>query len=272
MHPLGNKSHKLWVLLRLLILLLVSFGNGTAVLCTPSVPESTSTESFVSSSIGTRMSTLDTNLSKIKLTTSVSLVQSFVVGHFVGELAHSILTCLRFGLGSGGVSKSQDTPPFSFYRYRELFYSHPSILAIMNLQGCTEMTSHAGSDMHYCSSLYVTYEHTLCEPERRHFAASLGNAPFESDVLDSICKGGVCLCYAPSDTFLDVHFEHLCKKGQDSAEHRFMGQWGQDRFLLENIFAHLPAESHRQRVYVDIGHGARSCVATPVVQAIPCKL
>eukprot|EP00448_Togula_jolla_P039456 CAMPEP_0170632508 /NCGR_PEP_ID=MMETSP0224-20130122/35365_1 /TAXON_ID=285029 /ORGANISM="Togula jolla, Strain CCCM 725" /LENGTH=179 /DNA_ID=CAMNT_0010961225 /DNA_START=17 /DNA_END=553 /DNA_ORIENTATION=+ len=60
------------------------------------------------------------------------------------------------------ISWSVDTPPFSFYRYRELFYSEPFILALFNFQGCSMETLTDHVDRYYCEYLHQSFQATLC--------------------------------------------------------------------------------------------------------------
>jgi len=147
-----------------------------------------------------------------------------------------------------GIAWSLDTPSFSFYRYRELFYSSPYILALFNMQGCTLDTRTSDTDRYYCEYLHSSFQSTLCGKVTENKSAEYYGEVLYFPMVDSECGDNICMCYAHSDAFLDFHFEHLCRLGE---EHRFMGQWGQDRFLLHNVFQ---TDSRRGRgLYIDVG-------------------
>lgn len=151
------------------------------------------------------------------------------------------------------ISWSVDTPPFSFYRYRELFYSVPYVLALFNMQGCTVETRKertAPKDKYYCEYLYSAFQATLCGKvtENKSAGKYQGQELF-FPMVDTGCGENICMCHAHSDAFVDFHFEHLCRKGDP--EHHFMGQWGQDEFMLNNIFR--LDHKQGQGTYVDVG-------------------
>mmetsp|Transcript_13065 Transcript_13065/g.32614 ORF Transcript_13065/g.32614 Transcript_13065/m.32614 type:complete len:713 (+) Transcript_13065:55-2193(+) len=151
------------------------------------------------------------------------------------------------------ISWSVDAPPFSFYRYRELFYSVSYPLALFNMQGCTLDTRKERTDpkdKYYCEYLYSSFQSTLCGKvsENKSAGEYYGQELYFPSV-DTACGENICMCHAHSDAFLDFHFEHLCRKG--NPEHRFMGQWGQDAFLVNNVFR--PAFRRERGIYVDVG-------------------
>ncbi|CAE8597120.1 unnamed protein product [Polarella glacialis] len=148
------------------------------------------------------------------------------------------------------ISWSVDSPPFSFYRYRELFYSSPYILALFNLQGCTMDTRLLGSvdKSYYCEYLYHSFQSTLCGKINEKKMAPYQGQELYFPMVEAGCGEDVCMCHAHSDAFYDFHFEHMCKKNQP---HRFMGQWGQDEFLVRNVF--WSDFRKDKRLYVDIG-------------------
>lgn len=146
------------------------------------------------------------------------------------------------------ISWSADTPPFSFYRYRELFYSAPYVLALFNMHGCTEETKSSEVPKHYCEYLYSAFQSTLCGRVNEDKIADYYGERVYMALVDSVCGESVCMCHAQPDVFVDVHFEHLCREDQ---EPHFPGQWGQDYFLVNNIF---PLTSKlADGIYVDIG-------------------
>ncbi|CAE8694452.1 unnamed protein product [Polarella glacialis] len=148
------------------------------------------------------------------------------------------------------ISWSVDSPPFSFYRYRELFYSSPYILALFNLQGCTMDTRFLGSvdKSYYCEYLYHSFQSTLCGKINEKKMAPYQGQELYFPMVEAGCGEDVCMCHAHSDAFYDFHFEHMCKKDQP---HRFMGQWGQDEFLVRNVFW---SDFRKDKgLYVDIG-------------------
>eukprot|EP00929_Paragymnodinium_shiwhaense_P007134 TRINITY_DN111081_c0_g1_i1.p1 TRINITY_DN111081_c0_g1~~TRINITY_DN111081_c0_g1_i1.p1 ORF type:complete len:645 (+),score=104.72 TRINITY_DN111081_c0_g1_i1:184-2118(+) len=146
------------------------------------------------------------------------------------------------------ISWSADTPPFSFYRYRELFYSSPYILALFNMEGCTVDTRRDSADNYYCEYLYSSFQSTLCGRLDENKQAEYNGLKLAFPMVDTGCGENICMCHAHSDAFLDFHFEHMCRKNQ---EHRFMGQWGQDKFLMENVFA--KDNRRNSGFYVDVG-------------------
>mmetsp|Transcript_96303 Transcript_96303/g.272259 ORF Transcript_96303/g.272259 Transcript_96303/m.272259 type:complete len:694 (-) Transcript_96303:26-2107(-) len=146
------------------------------------------------------------------------------------------------------ISWSVDTPPFSFYKYRELFYSSPFMLALFNMQGCTIDTRTDSVDKYYCEYLYSQFQTTLCGRLSENKSADYNGEEVYFPMVDTGCGVNVCMCSAHADAFVDFHFENLCRAGE---EHRFMGQWGQDRFLLDNVF-HADKRQGRG-FYVDVG-------------------
>lgn len=148
-----------------------------------------------------------------------------------------------------GISWSLDTPPFSFYRYRELFYSTDFPLALWNLQGCTDETKTKDADQYYCWYLLAMYQATLCGKVKSDKSAGVfaGEEIF-FPMVNTECIENICMCHAHADAYVDVFFEHLCGKGRPQ---RFMGQWGQDEFIVNNIFSKDALEG--QGVYVDVG-------------------
>eukprot|EP00405_Crypthecodinium_cohnii_P009379 CAMPEP_0206435098 /NCGR_PEP_ID=MMETSP0324_2-20121206/9620_1 /ASSEMBLY_ACC=CAM_ASM_000836 /TAXON_ID=2866 /ORGANISM="Crypthecodinium cohnii, Strain Seligo" /LENGTH=641 /DNA_ID=CAMNT_0053901877 /DNA_START=140 /DNA_END=2065 /DNA_ORIENTATION=+ len=180
----------------------------------------------------------------------------------LGENAHRIELADEdlFAPVAGGKRKrrceaiqwSVDSPPFSFYRYRHLFYSTNFPLALFNIQGCTLETHHEREnkkDRYYCEYLYQGYKSTLCGrvTENRSAGVYFGQELY-FPAIDSVCGEQICMCHAQSDVFLDFHFEHMCQKDR---EFRFMGQWGQDEFLVNNVFR--DGFRRKNGVYIDVG-------------------
>eukprot|EP00927_Polykrikos_kofoidii_P067393 TRINITY_DN62886_c0_g1_i1.p1 TRINITY_DN62886_c0_g1~~TRINITY_DN62886_c0_g1_i1.p1 ORF type:complete len:686 (-),score=106.81 TRINITY_DN62886_c0_g1_i1:373-2430(-) len=147
------------------------------------------------------------------------------------------------------ISWSVDTPPFSFYRYRELFYSSPYVLALFNMQGCTTETRTDRTDSYYCEFLYSSFQNTLCGRLSENKSADYHGKELYFPTIDTGCGMNLCLCHAYSDAFLDFHFDHLCRKGEPM--HKFVGQWGQDRFLVKNVFR--KDKKKGRGLYVDVG-------------------
>lgn len=146
------------------------------------------------------------------------------------------------------ISWSADTPPFSFYKYRELFYSTPYVLALFNMQGCTPESRSDQADKYYCEYLYSSFQSTMCGRINEQKKADYDGEEIYVASVDAGCTENICMCHAHPDTFLDFHFEQLCRKGE---EHRFMGQWGQDEFLMRNVFR--LDQRKGVGVYVDVG-------------------
>eukprot|EP00913_Durusdinium_trenchii_P029547 g27697.t1 len=155
---------------------------------------------------------------------------------------------------------SLDAPAFSFYKYRELFYSLPYTLAVFNLQGCNSpwRLGDVPVDRYYCEYLYQSFEATICgKINENKFANYMdpwaaqrrsGRQELYFPMLDAGCGQSICLCYAHSDAYHDFNLELLCKK---DGHKQFMGQWGQDRFLVENVFG--IEDLHGRGIYVDVG-------------------
>jgi len=146
------------------------------------------------------------------------------------------------------ISWSVDTPTFSFYRYREIFYTVPYVLALFNMQGCSDTSTDPDVDKYYCEYLYSNFQTTLCGSVGEDKSAEWHNQKMYFPLLESSCGENICMCHAHSDAFIDFHLEQLCRKNQP---HRFMGQWGQDEFMMNNIFKNdrRPGSG----VYVDVG-------------------
>jgi len=147
------------------------------------------------------------------------------------------------------ISWSVDTPPFSFYRYRHLFYSSPFVLALFNMNGCTLETKSSEVDKYYCEYLYTAFQTTLCGRLKENGAAEYNGEDLYFPMVDTGCGTALCLCNAHSDAFADFHLENMCRAGDPV--HRFQGQWGQDRFLMENVFG--KNKKRGEGVYVDVG-------------------
>lgn len=144
------------------------------------------------------------------------------------------------------VQWSLDTPSFSFYRYRELFYSTPFVLSMLNMQGCYAPWELKGkpTDRYYCEYLYGNFKATLCGKVDENNFWRVNGQDLYFPTIEAGCGEHICMCHGHSDTFIDSNLEHLCRKGE---EPHFMGQWGQDRFLVENVFGEAPG------LYVDVG-------------------
>lgn len=146
------------------------------------------------------------------------------------------------------ISWSVDTPPFSFYRYRELFYSSPFILALFNMQGCTAESRVETADKYYCEYLYTNFQTTLCGKLNEDKSAEYNGQAIYFPMVDAGCGENICMCNAHSDAFIDFHFETLCRKGEPP---RYISQWGQDQYLLRNVFK--MDDRQGKGFYVDIG-------------------
>lgn len=144
---------------------------------------------------------------------------------------------------------SLDTPHFSFYRYREVFYSRPYILALYNLQGCNSPWKLDGvpTDRYYCEYQYQTFRATICgKVDVDQFAEISGQEVYFPTVASG-CGQNLCFCHAHSDAFYDFNLEFLCKEGEPV---HFASQWSQDYFLVHNVFGE---ETRGRGVYVDVG-------------------
>eukprot|EP00747_Dinoflagellata_sp_TGD_P211835 gnl/TRDRNA2_/TRDRNA2_85015_c0_seq1.p1 gnl/TRDRNA2_/TRDRNA2_85015_c0~~gnl/TRDRNA2_/TRDRNA2_85015_c0_seq1.p1 ORF type:complete len:659 (-),score=110.96 gnl/TRDRNA2_/TRDRNA2_85015_c0_seq1:42-2018(-) len=146
------------------------------------------------------------------------------------------------------ISWSVDTPRFSFYRYRELFYSSPYVLALFNVFGCTVDTRTPEVDSYNCEYLYSNFQATLCGRINEDRQAEWHGEEYFFPLVDAGCSDNLCMCHAHSDAYLDFHLEQLCRVNEPP---RFMGQWGQDFFLYHNIF--VKNEKPKKGLYVDIG-------------------
>ncbi|CAE7447699.1 HERC1 [Symbiodinium natans] len=146
------------------------------------------------------------------------------------------------------VQWSLDTPAFSFYRYRELFYSSQFVLGMLNMQGCYPpfVLNGMPSDRYYCEYLYSNYKGTVCGKLDENNFWNVNGQELYFPTIDAGCGEHICLCHGHSDTFVDSNLEHLCRKGEEPS---FMGQWGQDRFLVENVFGTREGPG----LYVDVG-------------------
>lgn len=145
---------------------------------------------------------------------------------------------------------SLDAPGFSFFKYRDLFYSTPYIMALFNLQGCNPPWRLDGFpvDRYYCEYLYQSFKSTICgKVDQNNFAEYMGQDLY-FPMVDAGCGENICLCHAHSDAYLDFHLELLCR----NKDHKqFMGQWGQDEFLVQNVFGTNGLKG--QGIYVDVG-------------------
>eukprot|EP00435_Cladocopium_sp_Y103_P042204 s1379_g11.t1 len=145
---------------------------------------------------------------------------------------------------------SLDSPAFSFFKYRDLFYSTPYILGLFNLQGCNPPWRLNGIpvDRYYCEYLYQGFKATICgKVNENNFAEYMGQELY-FPMVDAGCGENICLCHAHSDAYIDFHLELLCRY---EGHKQFMGQWGQDEFLVENVFG--KNDLRGQGIYVDVG-------------------
>jgi len=145
---------------------------------------------------------------------------------------------------------SLDSPAFSFFKYRDLFYSTPYILGLFNLQGCNPPWRLNGIpvDRYYCEYLYQGFKATICgKVNENNFADYMGQELY-FPMVDAGCGENICLCHAHSDAYIDFHLELLCRY---EGHKQFMGQWGQDEFLVENVFG--KNDLRGEGIYVDVG-------------------
>ncbi|CAE7941602.1 HERC1, partial [Symbiodinium sp. KB8] len=147
-------------------------------------------------------------------------------------------------------------------RYRELFYSTPFVLSMLNMQGCYAPWELKGkpTDRYYCEYLYGNFKATLCGKVDENNFWRVNGQDLYFPTIEAGCGEHICMCHGHSDTrFFTGTWNPPGLLGNPSKSRVAMGQQTSVHVRLQDLVTGL-RESTLSAVL-----GVRSCAELKVL-------